>query len=75
MMTDDEIALGGYRYEDLVADRIVRNRTDLNRKQRKHGFPIPVKLGDRQAWFPKSEVHAWVRQRAALRQKRDSEVA
>jgi predicted DNA-binding transcriptional regulator AlpA len=39
----------------------------LNRKQRKHGFPRPIKLGDSQAWFPKAEVHEWLRRRRALR--------
>jgi hypothetical protein len=67
MTTLDEFDLGGYRYEDLRDARIVSNRTDLNRKQRELGFPRPIKTGERAAWFPKSEVHAWLRQRAALR--------
>jgi hypothetical protein len=67
MLTDDEIVLGGYRFEDLQALRIIENRTDLNRKQNELGFPKPIKTGKSQAWFPKSEVHAWLRQRAALR--------
>jgi hypothetical protein len=67
MTTLDEFDLGGYRYEDLRDARIVSNRTDLNRKQRDLGFPRPIKTGERAAWFPKSEVHAWLRQRAALR--------
>jgi hypothetical protein len=67
MMTPDEFTAGGYRFKDLQSAGIVSNRTDLNRKQRKHGFPKPIKLGDSQAWFPKSEVHAWLRRRAALR--------
>ena len=58
---------GGYRFEDLQRDRIVKNRTDLHRKQRELGFPLPIKTGARAAWFPRSEVHAWLRQRAALR--------
>ncbi len=66
-MTSDEFDAGGYRFKDLQRARIVSNRTDLNRKQREHGFPLPVKTGDSQAWFPKSEVHAWLKQRAALR--------
>ena len=66
-MTDDDFSLGGYRFEDLQALRIVENRTDLNRKQKDLGFPRPVKTGKSQAWFPKSEVHAWLRKRAALR--------
>jgi hypothetical protein len=66
-MTDDDFSLGGYRFEDLQNLRIVENRTDLNRKQKDLGFPRPVKTGKSQAWFPKSEVHAWLRERAALR--------
>jgi hypothetical protein len=50
MLTDEEIALGGYRYEDLVALRIVTNRTDLDRKQTELKFPLPVKTGKSQAW-------------------------
>lgn len=67
MTDDDEFGEGGYRFRDLEAAGIVSGRTDLARKQEKHGFPLPLKLGDRQAWFPKSEVHAWLRQRAAQR--------
>jgi|KBSSwiStaDraftv2_1062776.scaffolds.fasta_scaffold2694743_2 predicted DNA-binding transcriptional regulator AlpA len=67
MLTDEEIALGGYRYEDLLALRIVTNRTDLDRKQTELKFPLPVKTGKSQAWFPKAEVHKWLRERAALR--------
>lgn len=66
-MTADEFGGGGYRFKDLQAAGIVSNRTDLNRKQREHDFPRPIKIGDRAAWFPKSEVHAWLRKRAALR--------
>lgn len=64
---------GGYRYEDLKSARIVSNRTDLSRKQRELGFPLPIKTGERSAWYPKSEVHAWLRQRAALRNTSKSE--
>jgi hypothetical protein len=67
MLTDDEIGLGFYRFEDLQELRIVENRTDLNRKQTELGFPEPVKTGKSQAAFPKVEVHAWLRMRAALR--------
>ena len=58
---------GGYRFEDLKSARIVSNRTDLSRKQRELGFPLPIKTGERSAWFPKSEVHAWLEKRASLR--------
>ena len=53
---------------EISSDR--QNRTDLSRKQREHGFPKPIKLGESQAWFPKSEVHAWLQRRAALRNTR-----
>ena len=66
-MTTDVFDHGGYRFEDLKSARIVSNRTDLSRKQRELGFPLPIKTGERSAWFPKSEVHAWLEQRAALR--------
>ena len=67
MLTDAELALGGYRYQDLQALRIIENRTDLARKQDELGFPKPVKTGKSQALFLKIEVHAWLRKRAALR--------
>ena len=67
MLTDAELALGGYRFEDLQALRIIENRTDLARKQDELGFPKPVKTGKSQALFLKIEVHAWLRKRAALR--------
>jgi predicted DNA-binding transcriptional regulator AlpA len=66
MMTD-EFTAGGYRFRDLQAVGIVSNRTDLNRKQRQHGFPRPIKTGERAAWFPKSEIDAWLKKRAARR--------
>jgi hypothetical protein len=66
-LTDDELAQGGYRFEDLQARRIITNRTDLNRKQRELGFPLPVKTGNSQAMFLRVEVHAWLRERLALR--------
>ena len=67
MTDDDEFSEGGYRFRDLEAAGIVSGRTDLARKQEKHGFPLPLKLGDRQAWWPKPWVHTWLRQRAAQR--------
>ena len=67
MLTDAELALGGYRFEDLQELRIVENRTDLARKQTEHGFPKAVKTGKKQTLFLKAEVHAWLRKRAALR--------
>src|SRR5258708_39328532 len=68
MLMDKELELGGFRFEDLQEKRIVENRTDLQRKQRELGFPLPIKTGDRQALFLKSEVYAWLRRRAALRE-------
>jgi hypothetical protein len=64
--TDEEIAAGLYSYADLKARGIVRDRTDLHRKQQQYGFPRPIKTGKRQAPFLKTRVHAWVRRRAAL---------
>jgi predicted DNA-binding transcriptional regulator AlpA len=63
----DDFAEGGYTYKDLVSAGLIRSRMDLHLKQRKHGFPKPIKLSTRTAWFPKSEVHRWLKQRAALR--------
>ena len=57
----------GYRYEDLMAARLVSSRSDLHRKQAEHGFPRPIKLSDRSAWWPSEEIDAWIEARAALR--------
>src|SRR4051794_5090401 len=65
MADEDEAAI--YRYEDLHAARIVSGRTDLARKIKDHDFPRPIKLGARQTVYLKSEVSAWVLERAALR--------
>jgi hypothetical protein len=67
MPTDEELELGGFRFEDLQEKRIVKNRTDLLRKQREHNFPLPVKTGASQAIFLKFEIYAWLRGRAELR--------
>ena len=56
---------GVYSFSDLQSLGFVKNRTDLHRKQRRYGFPSPVKLGKRQAGFLRAEVHGWVRDRAA----------
>jgi hypothetical protein len=42
---------GFYSFNDLQSLGFVKNRTDLHRKQRRYGFPSPVKLGERQAGF------------------------
>ena len=67
MATDEELAEGGYRFDDLLRQRIVSGRTDLQRKQKQHGFPKPIKTGVRQNWFLKTEVHDWLRKRMAMR--------
>ena len=69
-MDYEVFADGGYRFDDLMAARIVSSRSDLFYKQRDHGFPKPIKLGRRATWFPKREVHAWLAARALLRDKR-----
>jgi predicted DNA-binding transcriptional regulator AlpA len=61
--------VAGYRFDDLLEARIVSSRSDLHRKQRVHGFPLPIKISERSAWWPATEVHAWLRSRAALREK------
>jgi predicted DNA-binding transcriptional regulator AlpA len=61
--------VAGYRFADLKNARIVSSRSDLDRKQREHGFPKPIKLSARAAWWPACEVNAWLRKRIALRDK------
>jgi predicted DNA-binding transcriptional regulator AlpA len=63
-MIDD---IEGYSFNDLVSAGILRSRTDLRRKQQNDGFPMPVKLSARQAWFPKSEVQTWLSKRIDAR--------
>jgi predicted DNA-binding transcriptional regulator AlpA len=67
MLTDEELELGGFRFEELKEKGYVKSRTDLARKQETLGFPRPIKSGEAQALFLKSEVFAWLRKRAALR--------
>ena len=62
-----DFRLGGYRFRDLLREGIVSSRGDLNYKQTRLGFPRPIKTGVKAAWFPKSEVHAWLAERARLR--------
>jgi hypothetical protein len=66
-LTDADLALGGYRFEDLQELRIVENRTDLARKLSEHEFPKPIKTGKAQTLFLRAEVHAWLRKRAEQR--------
>jgi hypothetical protein len=61
--------LGGYRFADLLREGIVTSRGNLNYLQKRLGFPRPIKIGLSAAWYPKSEVHAWLAQRAALRDR------
>ena len=60
---------GGYRFADLLREGIVSSRGNLNYLQTRLGFPRPVKIGLSAAWYPKSEVHAWLAKRAALRDR------
>jgi predicted DNA-binding transcriptional regulator AlpA len=59
MATADDIEAGFYRYPDLEAKKYVSSRSDLHDKQKKLGFPYPVKPSPKVALFLKSEVHAW----------------
>jgi hypothetical protein len=68
-VTAPDFNAGGYRFKDLLREGIVSSRGDLNYKQNNLGFPRPIKIGLSAAWFPKSEVHAWLAQRAALRDR------
>jgi hypothetical protein len=65
-----DIEAGFYRFDDLVDRRIVSSRSDLSDKQRRLGFPLPVKPGPKQALFVKTEVHRWAQR---LIEKRDAE--
>ena len=67
MTTTPDFNAGGYRFKDLLREGIVSSRGNLNYLQRRLGFPRPIKTGLSAAWFPKSEVHAWLAERAALR--------
>ena len=69
-MAVTDIESGFYRFNDLVDRRIVSSRSDLSDKQRKLGFPLPVKPGPKQALFLKTEVHRWAQ---SLVEKRDAE--
>jgi hypothetical protein len=64
-----DFGAGGYRYKDLLREGIVSSRGDLHTKQRQLAFPRPIKTGAKSAWFAKSEVHAWLAERARLRDR------
>jgi hypothetical protein len=68
-MTIPDFTAGGYRFKDLLREGIVSSRGDLHFKQKRFGFPRPIKTTHRSAWYPKSEVHAWLAKRAALRDR------
>src|SRR5262245_44808642 len=59
------LSLEGYRFSDLQRMRLVRDRSDLHRKQysAENPFPKPYKIGagGRQTWWPRDEVEAWLR--------------
>jgi predicted DNA-binding transcriptional regulator AlpA len=64
-----DFSQGGYRFKDLLREGIVSSRSDLHYKQTRLSFPRPIKIGLSAAWFPKSEVFAWLARRAALRNR------
>jgi hypothetical protein len=68
-LTDEEIALGFYTFNEMVALGFVKDRQDQRRKQERYGFPRPTKTGDRQAPTSKARVHRWLRRRDALSRK------
>jgi predicted DNA-binding transcriptional regulator AlpA len=61
------VPIDGYRFSDLKRAGIVSSRGDLHKKQKLFGFPLPVKLAERYAWYPGDEIRAWVAMRKALR--------
>ena len=67
MLTDEELELGGFRFEDLQEKRIVKNRTDLLASRPSWSFRCRSRPAHRRRCFLKSEVYAWLRERAALR--------
>ena len=69
---DEKFEAGVYSFRDLQSLGFVKDRTDLHRKQRRYGFPLPVKLGERQAAFLRREVLGWVRN---AQQRRVNETA
>lgn len=66
---DKSLEAGVYSFRDLQSLGFVKDRTDLHRKQRRYGFPSPVKLGERQAAFLRKEVIGWIRDRTATSRK------
>ena len=66
---EKSLEAGVYSFRDLQSLGYVKDRTDLHRKQRRYGFPLPVKLGERQAAFLRQEVLGWLQDRAATSRK------
>jgi predicted DNA-binding transcriptional regulator AlpA len=75
LIDDKSLQAGVYSFRDLQSLGLVKDRTDLQRKQKKYGFPKPIKFGDRQAAFLRAEVTGWIRDRAADRRQVESETA
>jgi predicted DNA-binding transcriptional regulator AlpA len=69
LIDDKSLQAGVYSFRDLQSLGLVKDRTDLQRKQKRYGFPKPIKLGDRQAAFLRTEVAGWVKERAADRRQ------
>jgi predicted DNA-binding transcriptional regulator AlpA len=69
LLDEKSLESGVYSFRDLQSLGFVKDRTDLHRKQRRYGFPTPVKLGERQAAFLRQEALGWVRDRAATSRK------
>ncbi len=54
-----------WRFNDLKAREIVRNRTTLARWIKKYGFPAGVLLGPHTRAWPVDQVKAWLDAREA----------
>ena len=68
MVIDDDDEYAFWRFADLVERRIVNNREDLHQKQKRFGFPKPVRLTagkSSAALFRRTAVKQWIRQRLA----------
>ena len=58
-----------YRFKDLQAAGIVKNRMTLSRWIKLYGFPPGVLLGPNTRAWPADEVEAWLAQRRAASTK------
>ena len=61
---DEDVESGVYSFKDLQVRGIVKDRSDLHRKQKKHGFPRMFKTAERQAAVFRRPVHRWLKKRA-----------